>query len=73
VCPFHVIYRYDFDEEEFYLDCYDEMHNHVLCADPRILPYSNKNIVKPTFETPSFVQFEVVKSKTFDDFKSKII
>ena len=72
-CPFHVIYRYDEDEEEFYLDCFDEMHNHVLCHDPRILPYSKKNVIKPTFETPSFVQFQVVKSNNFADFKNKII
>ena len=29
-CPFHLAYKYDDDEEEYYLDCYDEMHNHVL-------------------------------------------
>ena len=35
-CPFQMIYRYD--EEEYFLSCYDEMHNHVLSLEPRIMP-----------------------------------
>jgi hypothetical protein len=46
-CPFHLIYKYDHDEEEYYLDCYDEMHNHALVIDPRIYPMPRKNYCKP--------------------------
>lgn len=42
------MYKYDDDEEEFYLDCYDEMHNHVLIADPRIMPFPKKNFSRPS-------------------------
>ena len=37
-CPFHCTYIYNEDEEEYYLGDYDEMHNHVLTDDPRIMP-----------------------------------
>ena len=33
-CPFHLIYRWSEDEEEFYLSSYDEMHNHLLVEEP---------------------------------------
>jgi hypothetical protein len=37
-CPFQLIYKYDMDEEEYFLSCYDEMHNHMLTLEPRIMP-----------------------------------
>ena len=29
-CPFYVAYKFNEDDEEFYLDSYDEMHNHLM-------------------------------------------
>ena len=45
-CPFHLIYKYDPDEEEYYLDCYDEMHNHALVYESRIMPFPKKAVVQ---------------------------
>lgn len=59
-CPFHLIFKLDEDEEEYYLDCYDEMHNHVLTDDPRIFPMPRKNYCKPRYETPLFFRFEAI-------------
>ena len=53
-CPFHLIYKLDEDEEEYYLDCYDEMHNHALI--PENLPYAPQKLLQA--ETPKFFGFE---------------
>ena len=59
----------DQDEEEWYLACYDEMHNHLLCEEPRVMPVSHKNIVKPIFETPHFHVYDTVKADNCDQLK----
>lgn len=72
-CPFHLIYKYNEDEEEFYLDCYDEMHNHLLVNDPRIIPYQKKNQLKPIFNTPLFFRFQTFRSIDFSHFKEQVL
>ena len=42
-CPFHLIYKLDEDEDEYYLDCYDEMHNHALITEN--LPYAAQKLL----------------------------
>ena len=56
------MYKYDDDEEEFYLDCYDEMHNHVLIADPRIMPFPKKNFSRPRFPTSKVFVYDLIKA-----------
>jgi len=67
------MYRFDPDEEEYYLDCYDEMHNHVLCSEPRIMPLVKKNTKKPAYETPSFFKFESLTAPDFEGLKAQIV
>lgn len=61
-------YRYDADEEEYYLHHFDEMHNHLLVKDPRLYPQQKSMMLRPTFETPSFFVFETVKSGSLVEF-----
>lgn len=61
-CPFNLYYVYDDDEEEYSLDCYDEMHNHMLCSEPSIIPFQKKTVLKPTFPTVAFFKFEELKA-----------
>ena len=72
-CPFHLIYKFDEDEEEYYLACYDEMHNHVLIDDPRIFPMPGKNFCKPRFSTPIFIKFERIDAPNWDSLSKQII
>jgi len=67
-CPFHLIYKYNEDEEEFYLDCFDEMHNHLLVNEPRIMPYQKKSVRKPIFTTPMFFRFQTFKANDLKHF-----
>ena len=69
LCPFFLIYRFDDDEEEYNLDCYDEMHNHVLNLEPRIMPMPKHNVVKPIYNTPLFFRFNEVISPNFENFE----
>ena len=71
-CPFHLIYRLDRDEDEFFLDCYDEMHNHMLCSEPRIMPSQKKALRKPTYTTPAFQMFEEVNAADQEAFKTQV-
>jgi hypothetical protein len=72
-CPFHLIYKLDEDEEEYYLDCYDEMHNHVLTDFPRIIPMPRKSYCKARFQTPHFFRFEKVDARDEAELAAKVI
>jgi hypothetical protein len=72
ICPFHLIYKLDEDEEEYYLDCYDEMHNHVLTEDPRVIPMPRKNYCRPRFPTPHANRFELVKAADEEELVAKV-
>ena len=52
-----MIYRLDEDEEGYYLESYDEMHNHMLVADSGFMPFPKNYVVRPTFITPIFTPF----------------
>lgn len=47
------MYRLDEDEEGYYLESYDEMHNHMLIADSGFMPFPKNYVVRPTFPTPN--------------------
>ena len=53
-----MIYRYDDEEEDFFLESYDEMHNHMLIADSGFMPFPKNYVVRPTFPTPIFTPFQ---------------
>jgi len=71
-CPFHLIYKFNEEEEEFYLDSYDEMHNHLLVEDPRIMPYVKKSYRKPIFMTPVFFKFQTFRAKQVQEFQENV-
>ena len=62
----------DEDEEEWFLDCYDEMHNHVLASEPRIIPQTKTTFKKPVFETPCFLKFKEIEADSFEEFKTTV-
>ena len=72
MCPFHLIYKYEEDEEEYYLSSYDEMHNHILTEDPRIFPVPGKNSARPRFPTPGFGNFSLVPAATPQELSDKL-
>lgn len=39
-CPFFVMYKYSHDDEEYFLESFDEMHNHLLVPEPGIIPFT---------------------------------
>lgn len=74
LCPFFLVYKYDEDEEEYGLDSYDEMHNHVLNFESsRIMPLPKTNIVKPIYETPLFFRFNSIIASNFDQFIHQVV
>jgi hypothetical protein len=58
-------YKWDDNEDVFYLDCFDEMHNHALNSTSsgsilRPLPSINGSMsipIHPQFLTPKFFRF----------------
>jgi hypothetical protein len=71
-CPFYLVYKYSIDEDEFYMESYDEMHNHLLVPDPRIIPFVKKSVKKPIFQTPMFFRFQTYKADNFDHFQHQV-
>ena len=45
--PFFMVYRFDEEDDGYYLESYDEMHNHILTTDSGYMP----------FPTPKFSPF----------------
>lgn len=72
-CPFYVTYKWSDDQEEYFLQCYDEMHNHILQVDSGIIPYQRKSLMKPSFQTPMFFRFQTYKVNSFEEFKNQVI
>jgi len=54
LCPFRIRYKLHKEQQEFYLVDYDEMHNHLLCDKPAIMPLPPKHKSLQKFPTPKF-------------------
>lgn len=67
-----MIYRYNVDEEEYFLESYDEMHNHILAGEPRIIPYVKKHLINPIYATPMFESFKRVEAFNFDELQNRV-
>lgn len=67
-----MVYKYNEDEEEFYLASFDEMHNHMLVPDPGIIPFVKKQQRRPIFPTPMFFKFQNFKAADFEDFQNQL-
>jgi hypothetical protein len=52
-CPFFLEYRFDNDEEEFYLESFDEMHNHSIDQRIGTLAFQHSALCKAQYPTPS--------------------
>ena len=55
------------------MDCYDEMHNHVLTYESRIMPFPKKALYRPQFKTPKFFVFQNITAADADDFKRIVL
>ena len=72
-CPFQIQYLYNYDEEEYYLGDYDEMHNHALILDPKIMPLISKNQRKPIYQTPQFFRFSQIQADCLDALTHQVL